>query len=52
MSILDTHIIKLRFNIGGDAPKKYMDKWLKLKTKCENGENKEIMEDWLYNCKI
>jgi hypothetical protein len=38
--------------IDGDAPQKYIDKWLKLKTICENGENKEIVKDWLYNCKL
>jgi hypothetical protein len=52
MSIPDTHIINLRFKIDGDAPQEYIDKWLKLKFKCENGENKEIVEDWLYNCKL
>ena len=52
MSIPDTHIINLRFKIDGDAPQEYIDKWLKLKFKCENGKNKEIVEDWLYNCKL
>ena len=52
MSISDTHIINLRFKIDGDAPQKYIDKWLKLKTICENGKNKEIVKDWLYNCKL
>ena len=52
MSIPDTHIINLRFKIDGDTPQKYIDKWLKLKTICENGENKEIVKDWLYNCKL
>jgi len=52
MSIPDTHIINLRFKIDGDAPQKYIDKWLKLKTICENGKNKEIVKDWLYNCKL
>ena len=52
MSIPDTHIVELRFKIDGDAPQKYIDEWLKLKTICENGKNKELVDEWLSNCKI
>ena len=48
----DTHIIYLRFKINTNAPQKNIDKWLKLKSICESGENKEIVEDWLQNCQI
>ena len=48
----DTHMIQLRFKLDSDAPQEYIDRWLKLKNICENGKNKEIVEDWLKNCKI
>lgn len=48
----DTHIIHLRFKINSDASQLLIDKYKKLKSICENGENKEIVEDWLQNCKI
>lgn len=48
----DTHIIHLRFKINNDASQSLIDKWKKLKSICENGENKKIVEDWLQNCKI
>jgi hypothetical protein len=52
MLIPDTHIIKLRFKIDNDTPKKYMNKWIKLKNLCENGNNKEIIIITLSNCKL
>jgi hypothetical protein len=52
MFIPDTHIVELRFKIDRDAPQKYIDEWLKLKTICENGKNKELVDEWLSNCKI
>jgi hypothetical protein len=48
----DTHIIQLRFKINSNESQFHVDKWLKLKTICENGKNKEIVEDWLKNCRI
>jgi hypothetical protein len=48
----DTHIIHLRFKINSDAPQIHNDKWIKFKNICESGKNKEIVEDWLKNCKI
>jgi hypothetical protein len=48
----DTHMIHLRFKLDSDAPKEYIKRWLKLKSICESGENKEIVEDWLQNCQI
>ena len=48
----DTHIIQLRFKLDSDAPQEYINRWLKLKSICESGENKEIVEDWLQNCQI
>jgi len=48
----DTHMIQLRFKLDSDAPQEYIDRWLKLKNICENGKNKEIVEDWLKNCNI
>ena len=44
MNILNTHIHELIFNIDKDAPSEYMKRWIDLKTKCENGENKHIIE--------
>jgi hypothetical protein len=48
----NTHMIHLRFKLDSDAPKEYINRWLKLKSICESGENKEIVEDWLENCQI
>ena len=52
MEILQTHIHKLRFKIDNDAPPKYMERWEEFKYKCEHGENKNIIEQWIYNCKL
>ena len=53
MSISDIHYyIRLRFRIDSDAPAKFLKRWLKLKSECENGLNKKIVEEWLKNCKI
>jgi hypothetical protein len=40
-----SYVYKLRFSIDKDAPPDYMERWLDLKTKCENGENIHIVED-------
>ena len=52
MVILQTHIHKLRFKIDNDAPPEYMKRWKEFKNKCENGDNKNIVEQWIYNCKL
>ena len=56
MSLPETHKITLRFRIDGDAPKEYIDRWLKLKQICENStktsSNKEIVIEWLQNCTL
>ena len=48
----DTHMIQLRFKIDSNLPQEYINRWLNLKSICESGENKEIVKDWLYNCKL
>lgn len=52
MFILDTHIHKLIFRIDNNAPKKYMDRWNKLKYDCEQGDNKYIIETMKTYCKL
>jgi hypothetical protein len=56
MSLPETHKITLRFKIDGDAPKEYIDRWLELKTNCENStktsSNKQIVIEWLQNCTL
>jgi hypothetical protein len=52
MLISDTSTIKLRFKIDNDIPKEYMNKWIKLKNLCENGENKDIVIELLSYCKL
>lgn len=52
MSLPETHKITLRFRIDGDAPKEYIDRWLELKTNCENGNNENIVFFWLENCTL
>jgi len=52
MEILQTHNHKLRFKIDNNAPPKYMERWKEFKYKCENGDNKNIVEQWIYNCKL
>ena len=48
----DTHIIHLRFKINSNESQFNKDKWLKFKNICESGKNKEVVEDWLQNCRI
>lgn len=54
MQIPDNYIIQLRFKIDNHAPKNYMNRWCKLKDKCESGqnENEEIVKNWLSQCKL
>ncbi len=52
MNILNTHIHELRIYIDKDAPSEYMRRWTDFKTKCENGENKHIVEQIKSYCKL
>lgn len=52
MNILNTHIYKLIFYIDKDVPSEYMKRWNEFKTKCENGDNKHIVEQVKSNCKL
>lgn len=60
MNIMDTHQHRLIFAIDKDAPKNYMDRWEKFKSKCESGEsglsepgpNKYILEQMKEYCKL
>lgn len=48
----NTHTISLRFKIDSDASQKYINNWINFKNVCESGNNKEIVKNWLSNCKI
>lgn len=52
MNISHSHMHKLRFFIDNDAPNKYMKRWKKLKTQCENGKNKQLVKLIRENCKL
>ena len=44
MNLLNTHLHELRIFIDKNAPLDYMKRWDKLKIKCENGDNKQIVK--------
>ena len=48
----NTHTIQLVFKIDDDAPEKYLAKWKEFKTKCESGNNKDIIDDIIHNCAL
>ena len=48
----NTHTISLRFKIDRNASQKYINNWIKFKNVCESGNNKEIVKNWLSNCRI
>ncbi len=52
MNIFNTHIHKLRFSIDKNAPTEFMTRWKKFKTKCETGNNKQIVEQIKDYCKL
>ena len=52
MNILNTHIHELIFNIDKNAPSECMERWNKFKNECENGENKNIVEQLKSYCKL
>ena len=48
----NTHTISLRFKIDSNASQKYINNWIKFKNICGSGNNKQIVKDWLSNCRI
>jgi hypothetical protein len=48
----NTHTISLRFKIDSNASQKYINNWIKFKNVCASGNNKEIVKNWLSNCRI
>ena len=52
MYLLNTHTHKLRFYINSNISEEDMDKWKKLKFKCEGGDNKEIILLIKSNCRL
>ena len=52
MFILETHLHKLLFRIDNGAPKKYINRWEKIKHDCEQGDNKYIIEKMKTYCKL
>jgi len=52
MKILESHKHKLRFRLDKYAPPKWVSRWNELKEKCENGENKHIVEQIKSFCKL
>lgn len=43
--ISDHHEHKLKFRIDKDAPPEYMKRWEDFKSKCESGDNKDVVEE-------
>lgn len=52
MNILNTHIYELRLYIDIDVTSEYKKLWNIFKTKCENGDNKNIVEQLKSYCKL
>ena len=52
MNILNTHIHELRLYIDTDVTSEYKKLWNIFKTKCENGDNKNIVEQLKSYCKL
>lgn len=52
MNVLNTHIHELRFYIDKDVRLEYIKRWNEFKTKCENGENKHIVEQLKSYCRL
>ena len=48
----NTHTLSLRFKVDKDASQKYINNWINFKNICESGNNKQIVKDWLSNCRI
>lgn len=44
MKLLNAHNYRLVFNLDGDAPIKYINKWNKFKIKRESGDIQHIVE--------
>tara|TARA_B110000238_G_C16107731_1_gene431288 strand:- start:748 stop:1233 length:486 start_codon:yes stop_codon:yes gene_type:complete len=52
MELLNTHSHQLIFRIHNDTSKEYMKRWSEFKFKCENGNNKQIIEQIKGYCKL
>jgi len=52
MDIVNTHNHRLIFRIDNDAPEEYMKIWKEFKLKCENGDNKHVVEQIKSYCKL
>ena len=52
MNLLDTHSHRLVFRLAEHAPEKQVRKWNELKTRCESGDNKQIIEQMKQYCKL
>ena len=51
MELLNTHLHELRIFMDKNAPLDYMKRWDKLKIKCENGDNKQIVKSvFFFQC--
>jgi hypothetical protein len=56
MDIIPTHVHQLRFRIDSNAPNMFIEKWIKIKNKCENENDptaiRKIAEQIKYHCVI
>ena len=52
MNILNTHVHELRLNISINASPECIEKWNEFKKKCENGDNRHIVESLKSYCKL
>jgi hypothetical protein len=48
----NTHDIKLHFNLKITLEQTMLNKWIEFIEQCENSKNKEIVTNWLSNCKL
>lgn len=46
MFILESHNHSLIFRIDKDAPKAYINRWIKIKFDCEENDNKYIIDSY------
>jgi hypothetical protein len=52
MDLLNTHLHELRIFMDKNSPSEFMKRWDKFKTKCENGDNKQIVKKLKTYCKL
>jgi hypothetical protein len=43
MDIIPTHVHQLRFRIDSNAPNTFIEKWIKIKNKCENENDRSTI---------